>query len=158
MSSTSTVEESVEVDAPIAAVYAQWTRFEDFPKFMEGIDEVTQTSDRRLRWRASIAGQEREWDADVTEQHPEERVAWASTSGKTNAGVVTFHKLDETKTRVMLQLDVEVEGVVEKVGDAVGAIDRRARGDLQRFKELVEAHESAGVRPEGWQGEVPRDA
>ncbi|MBF6620932.1 MAG: SRPBCC family protein [Patulibacter sp.] len=150
----STIEQSIDVEVPIATAYNQWTQFESFPDFMEGVEEVRQLDDTHLHWKAKIAGAEREWDAKITEQHPDERVAWTSTSGQHNAGVVTFHQLDPQKTRVMLQQDVETEGIVEKIGDALGMIERRAKGDLERFKELIESKGSAS----GWRGEVPRDA
>lgn len=151
----STVEQSIDVEVPISTAYNQWTQFESFPDFMEGIVEVRQLDDTHLHWKAKIAGAEREWDAEVTEQHPDERVAWKSTSGHRNAGVVTFHELDPRHTRVMLQQDIETEGMVEKVGDALGMIDRRAKGDLKRFKELIE---SRGTATGGWRGDVPRDS
>lgn len=150
----STIEQSIDVEVPISTAYNQWTQFESFPAFMDGVEEVRQLDDTHLHWKAKIAGVEREWDAEVTEQHPDERVAWKSTSGQHNAGVVTFHKLDPQKTRVMLQQDVETEGIVEKIGDALGMIERQAKGDLKRFKELIEAKGSAP----GWRGDVPRDA
>lgn len=151
----STIEQSIDVDVPISTAYNQWTQFETFPDFMEGIIEVRQLDDTHLHWKAKVAGAEREWDAEVTEQHPDERVAWKSTSGQHNAGVVTFHKLDADHTRVMLQQDIETEGLMEKVGDALGMIERRAKGDLERFKELIE---SRGAATGAWRGDVPRDA
>ncbi|MDX8151265.1 SRPBCC family protein [Patulibacter brassicae] len=150
----STIEQSIDV-AVVTAAYDQWTQFEEFPSFMEGIDEVRQTDDRHLHWRASIAGVEREWDAEITEQHPDERVAWRSTSGQQNAGVVTFHKLDDGHTRIMLQQDIEPSGIAEKAADALGVIERRAKGDLERFRDLIEQR---GGAPSGaWRGEVPRE-
>jgi uncharacterized membrane protein len=151
----STIEQSIDVDVPVSTAYNQWTQFESFPDFMEGIVEVRQLDDTHLHWRAEVAGTEREWDAEITEQHPDERVAWTSTSGQRNAGVVTFHKLDPQHTRVMLQQEVEPEGVKEKLGDALGMIERRAKGDLKRFKELIETR---GTASGGWRGDVPRDA
>jgi uncharacterized membrane protein len=148
-----TVEESVVVDVPIRSVYNQWTQFEEFPRFMEGVAEVRQLDDKRLHWRADIAGFEREWDAEITEQIPEERVAWTSTSGARNAGVVTFHVLSDDKTKVMLQLGFEPEGFAEKAADALGIVTRRAKGDLERFKEFME---SRGTETGAWRGEVPR--
>ncbi len=147
----STIEESIDIDVPVRAAYDQWTQFEEFPSFMEGVDKVTQIDDTHLHWVAEIAGVKREWDSVITEQHPDERVAWTSTSGTSNAGVVTFHKLDDAKTRVMLQLDIEPEGVVERAGDALGIIKRRASGDLERFKELIEQR---GTADGGWRGDV----
>jgi len=151
----STIEESIDIDVPVRTVYDQWTQFEDFPSFMEGVESVTQVDDTHLHWVAEFAGVRREWDAVVTEQHPDERVAWTSTSGTSNAGVVTFHKLDETRTRVMLQLDVDPAGFVEHVGDALGIIRHRASSDLGRFKDLVESH---GVADGGWRGEIENDS
>ena len=150
----STVEQSIEVGAPISAVYNQWTQFEEFPQFMDGIDEIRQTDDRHLHWVASFGGSRHEWDAEIVEQAPEERVAWRNTEGKDNAGVVTFHKIADDRTRVMVQMDWAPEGVKEKVGAALGADDRRVKGDLERFKDLIEAR---GAESGGWRGEVPRD-
>lgn len=151
---STTIEQSIDVEVPVRVAYDQWTRFESFPSFMEGIEEVRQLDDTHLHFKAKIAGVEREWDAEITEQHPDERVAWHSTSGTTNAGVVTFHKLDDTKTRVMLQQDIEAEGLVEKAGSALGFVERRAKGDLERFKKTVE--EDGGNAADGWRGDVPR--
>ncbi|HZB42318.1 MAG TPA: SRPBCC family protein [Ilumatobacter sp.] len=147
----STIEQSIEIDVPVRTAYNQWTQFEEFPSFMEGVESVTQIDDTHLHWVADIAGVRREWDAVVTEQHPDERVAWTSTSGTSNAGVVTFHKLDDAKTKVMLQLDVDPEGIVERAGDALGVIRRRATGDLERFKKLIE---SRGQESGAWRGDV----
>ena len=149
----STIEQSIEVNVPLQTAYNQWTQFEDFPRFMEGVEEIRQLDDTHLHWVAEVGGQRHEWDAEVTEQKPDERVAWKNTDGKENAGVVTFHRLDEDKTRIMVQLDWLPEGIVEKVGDAIGASDRRVKGDLERFKELVE---SRGAESGGWRGEVKR--
>ena len=146
-----TIEESVDVGVPLSTAYNQWTQFEEFPQFMEGVEEVRQLDDTHLRWRASIAGDTQEWTAEITEQHPDHRIAWRSTEGATNAGVVTFHRIDDDTTRVMLQLDYEPEGVKEKVGDAVGVPDRRIRADLGRFKEIIE---SRGSETGAWRGNV----
>lgn len=147
------VEESVEVDVPISTAYNQWTQFEEFPQFMEGVEEVKQLDDTRLHWKAEIAGVTREWDAEITEQSPEERVAWASTSGTTNAGVVTFHRLEDERTKLMLQLDFDPNGFVETAADVLGVVTRRAKGDLERFKSFIE---SRGDESGAWRGEVPR--
>jgi uncharacterized membrane protein len=147
----STIEQSIEVDAPVRTVYDQWTQFEEFPRFMEGIDEVVQLDATHLHWKASLGGKTNEWDAEITEQLPDERVAWTSTSGTANAGVVTFHRLDEHRTKVMVQLDWEPDGVLETLGSAVGSDSRRVHGDLERFKELVE---SRGAESGAWRGEV----
>ncbi len=150
----STIEESIEVSVPVRTAYNQWTQFEEFPRFMEGVEEIRQVSDTTLHWKAKIAGDAKEWDAEITEQLPDERVAWKSTSGAPNAGVVTFHRVDDGKTRLMLQMDVEPEGVLEKAGDALGVVKRRAKGDLERFKELVETQ---GSETGAWRGEVRQD-
>ena len=147
----STIEESIDINVPVRTAYDQWTQFEEFPAFMEGVDKVTQIDDTHLHWVAEIAGVKREWDSVITEQHPDERVAWTSTSGTSNAGVVTFHKLDDARTRVMLQLDIQPQGAVERAGDALGIIKRRASGDLERFKELIEQR---GTADGGWRGDV----
>ena len=149
----STIEESIDIDVPIRTAYNQWTQFEEFPSFMEGVEEVTQEDEKHLHWVAEIAGVRREWEADITEQHPDERIAWTSTTGMKNAGVVTFHRIDEGRTRVMLQLDIEPDDVVEKVGDALGFVHRRATGDLKRFKEMIE---SRGTASGEWRGDVAR--
>jgi uncharacterized membrane protein len=148
-----TIEQSIDVEAPIAAVYDRWTQFETFPQFMEGIEEIRQLDDRRLHWTAEIGGTRHEWDAEITEQKPEERVAWRNLDGKENAGVVTFHKIADDRTRVMLQMDWAPEGVKEKLGSALGFDDRRVQGDLARFKGLVEANGGS----DSWRGEIPRE-
>ena len=145
------IEESIEVNVPLSTAYNQWTQFEEFPRFMEGVEQVQQLDDTRLHWIAEIGGKREEWDAEITEQRPDERVAWRSTTGAPNAGVVTFHHVGEDVTKVMLQIDYEPEGFVEKVGDALGVVERRAKGDLQRFKEFIE---SRGMETGAWRGEV----
>lgn len=149
----SAIEESIEVRSPLRAVYDRWTQFEDFPNFMEGISEVRQIDDKHLHWVAEFGGQRHEWDAEVTEQKPDERVAWKNTDGKENAGVVTFHRIDDDKTRVMVQMDFVPEGIVETLGNLMGSPGRRVRGDLQRFRELVETGDG---QPDGWRGEIKR--
>ncbi len=146
-----TIEQSIEVNVPVSTAYNQWTQFEEFPQFMEGVESVTQSDDTRLRWVAEFAGKRHEWDAEITEQKPDERVAWRSLDGKTNAGVVTFHRIDDNTTRVMVQMDWQPEGMVEKAGAAAGADDRRVSGDLERFKELIE---SRGRESGAWRGTV----
>jgi uncharacterized membrane protein len=148
-----TIETSVEVDAPLSDVYNQWTQFEEFPQFMEGVESVQQKDDTHLHWVAEIAGQRREWDAEITEQKPDERIAWCSTEGVKNAGAVTFHRLDDARTKAMLQLEIEPEGFAENVGAFLGSIERRAEGDLRRFKEFLEAR---GAATGGWRGTVER--
>lgn len=147
----STIEKSVEVNVPVRTAYDQWTQFEAFPRFMEGIEQVTQLDNTHLHWKANIAGKIKEWNAIITEQHPDERIAWKSTDGAKNAGVITFHRLSDQKSKIMLQLDYEPEGAVENVGDAMGAVSLRVAGDLQRFKEFIE---SRGHETGAWRGEV----
>jgi uncharacterized membrane protein len=149
----STIEQSIDVNVPVHTVYNQWTQFEEFPRFMEGVEEVRQLDDRRLHWRANIGGRVEEWDAVITEQHPDERVAWKNTTGAPNAGVVTFHRLADTKTRIMLQMEYDPQGVVENLGDLLGVVSRRVANDLERFKEFIEAR---GQETGAWRGEVER--
>jgi uncharacterized membrane protein len=149
----STIEESVEVNVPVRTAYDQWTQFEEFPRFMEGVESIRQIDDTHLHWVAEIAGQRREWDAEITEQHPDERIAWTSTSGQRNAGVVTFHRLADDRTKVMLQIDHDPDGLLDKAGDALGLVRRQAKGDLTRFKELIEAR---GEASGGWRGDFDR--
>ena len=145
------VEQSVDVDAPVRVVYDQWTQFREFPRFMEGVEEVQQLDDTHLHWTAEIAGQRREWDAVIEEQIPDERIAWASTDGARNGGVVTFHPLDGGMTRVLLQLEYDPETFVEKAGDAIGLVGARVKGDLGRFRDFIE---SEGGSAGAWRGEV----
>ncbi len=146
--------ETIDVDVPVTTAYNQWTQFESFPRFMEGVQEVVQKTDTLTHWKVKIAGVEREFDAVITEQLPDERVAWRSVDGPGNAGVVTFHKIAPDKARVTLQMETEPEDLVEKVGDVVQAPKLRAKADLKRFKEFIEAR---GQETGAWRGEVPRD-
>ena len=145
------IEESVEVEVPVSTAYNQWTQFEEFPSFMDGVDKVQQIDETHLHWVASIGGHEEEWDAEITEQTPDQRIAWKATTGKENAGVVTFHRIEENRTKIMLQLDWESEGMIEALGAAIGQDDRKVKGDLERFKELIEAR---GAESGAWRGEV----
>lgn len=147
----STVEKSIEVNVPVNTAYNQWTQFEDFPKFMEGVEEVTQLDNTHLHWCANIAGKRKEWDAEIVEQIPDQRIAWRSTSGAMNGGVVTFDRISTDTTRIMLQMEYDPEGVTENVGDAVGVVSRRVEGDLERFKEFLESH---GQATGAWRGSV----
>jgi uncharacterized membrane protein len=151
---TKTIEESIEVGVPIRQAYNQWTQFEEFPRFMEGIERIDQLDDRRVHWVASFGGETHEWDAEIVEQNTDERVAWRNIDGKDNAGVVTFHKIDDSTTRIMVQMDWAPEGIKEKLGGALGADDRRVKADLKRFKEFIE---SRGSETGEWRGEVPRE-
>jgi uncharacterized membrane protein len=146
-----TVQESIEVNRPVNTVYNQWTQFEDFPRFMEGVREVKQLDDTHLRWRAEIGGKDESWDSEITEQVPDQRIAWRSTSGAKNSGVVTFQRLTDEKTKVMVQMDYDPEGAAENVGSATGAVSRRVQGDLERFKEFIEER---GSETGAWRGTV----
>lgn len=147
----SVIEKSIEIEVPVRTAYNQWTQFEEFPKFMEGVKQVKQIDDKHLHWKAEIGGKEKEWDAEITEQIPDERVAWRSRTGAMNAGVVTFHRLSDDKSKVMLQMEYDPEGVVENVGDAVGFVSQRVLGDLERFKKYIE---SRGRETGAWRGTV----
>jgi uncharacterized membrane protein len=149
------VVDSIDVKVPVSTAYNQWTQFEAFPEFMEGVKSVTQTDDTHMHWVAEVAGAEKEWDAEITEQHPDERVAWRATSGAENAGVVTFHRIDDATTRVTLQMDADPEGLIENVGTALGFLDRRVKGDLERFTEFIEGR---GSETRAWRGEVEAGA
>ena len=147
----STIEKSIQVNVPVHTAYNQWTQFEDFPRFMEGVKEVRQLDDTHVRWRAEVAGKDKEWDAEITEQLPDQRIAWRSVSGARNAGVVTFHRIDDDTTRIMLQMDYEPEGVIENSGDISGVLSLRIQADLERFKDFVE---SSGQETGAWRGKV----
>jgi uncharacterized membrane protein len=149
----STIEESVDVKVPIRTAYNQWTQFEEFPRFMEGVESVTQLDDTHLRWVADFGGARREWTAEISEQHPDERVAWHATEGARNGGAVTFHRLDGETTRVMLQLEFVPDGITEQAGDKLGIVRRRAKGDLRRFGEFIEHR---GSETGAWRGDVDR--
>ncbi|MFI1014796.1 SRPBCC family protein [Streptomyces sp. NPDC020965] len=146
----SKIEESVEVIAPLTTVYNQWTQFEEFPRFMGGVEHVEQRTPTLTHWVTSVDGVKREFDAEITEQRPDERVAWTTVSGDVRqAGVVTFHRLDDARTKVMLQLDHDPAGIADTVADKLGFVRRQAKGDLARFKEFIEAR---GVESGGWRG------
>ncbi|WP_433165165.1 SRPBCC family protein [Kribbella sp. CA-247076] len=149
----SNITQSVDVDVPVTTAYNQWTQFESFPQFMEGVEEVRQLDATHTHWVTKVAGATREFDATITEQHPDERVAWRSDSGPNHGGVITFHQLSPERTRVTAQMDIEPEGVVEKAGDMLGVIEGRVKGDLQRFKKFIE--ERPGETG-AWRGDVPR--
>jgi uncharacterized membrane protein len=147
----STVEQSIEVAVPVTTAYNQWTQFESFPQFMEGVEKVQQTSDTMTHWVTRIGGVEREFDAKITEQHPDERVAWASVDSPTQAGVVTFHRISPDTTKVMVQMDFEPNGAVETAGDKLGLVTHRVKSDLERFKTFIEAQ---GSETGAWRGDV----
>jgi uncharacterized membrane protein len=144
--------ESVDVKVPVRAAYNQWTQFEEFPRFMEGVEEVRQLDDTHLHWVVKVGGARKEFDAEITEQHPDERIAWNSMAGPRHAGVVTFHRLDPNTTRVTAQMEVDPDGFVENVGDKAGVLKRRVKGDMKRFGEYIE---SRGHETGGWRGDVP---
>jgi uncharacterized membrane protein len=147
----SKISKSIEVDVPVTTAYNQWTQFEEFPRFMEGVKSVRQLDDKTLEWKAEIAGVERSWRAEIVDQIPDRRISWRSTSGAKNNGIVTFDQLGDNRTRVNLEIEVDPEGVVENVGDALGILDRRIVGDLERFKEFIA---SRGQETGAWRGEV----
>jgi len=147
----SNIEKSIDVHVPVHIAYNQWTQFEDFPRFMEGIEAVEQLDEKRLHWRANVGGKEKQWDAIISEQTPNQRISWHNTDGSPNAGVVTFHRINDNTTRIMLQMEYGPEGVVENVGDVIGVVSRRVQGDLQRFKDFIEAR---GTETGAWRGEI----
>jgi uncharacterized membrane protein len=146
-----TITESIEVDVPVSMAYNQWTQFEDFPLFMEGVEDVQQKDDTRLHWVAKVGGKTNEWDAKILEQHPDKQVSWISEDGKKTRGTVTFEPVGESLARITLSMSYQAEGLTEALGSAVGLDERRVRGDLQRFKELIE---SRGAESGAWRGEV----
>lgn len=150
---TSTVENSIEIDVPVSTAYNQWTQFEEFPQFMHGVREVRQLDDTHLHWRAEIGGKEEEWDAEITEQVPDTRIAWRSTNGPGNAGVVKFYKVSDSRTRIVLQMDYAPKGFVEELGDALGLVKMRTARDLKGFKEFLEKR---GKETGAWRGSVPQ--
>ena len=146
-----TIEESLEIDVPVRTAYDQWTQFEDFPSFMEGVQEVRQLDDRRLAWRAEILGKEVTWNAEITEQSPDDRISWRSTSGPAQNGTVSFLPKGAGKTLVNLRIDFEPEGAMETTGSALGLVTARVKGDLRRFKEFIEKR---GAPTGRWRGEI----
>ena len=150
-----TVNESIEVDVPVSTAYNQWTQFEEFPQFMDGVESVRQLDDTHLHGVAEFGGERHEWDAEITEQQPDRVVAWRAQDGKYNSGRVQFESLGGDRTRIDVEMFWEPEGIKEKIGSAIGAPDRRVKGDLARFKDLIE---SRGRESGAWRGEVPRDA
>ncbi|WP_030265699.1 SRPBCC family protein [Streptomyces violens] len=148
----SKIEESVEVAVPVPVAYNQWTQFEEFPRFMDGVERIEQRTSTLTHWVTKVGGVTREFDAEITEQIPDERVAWTTVEGEARqAGVVTFHRLDDQHTKVMLQMEHDPEGIADTVGDKLGFVRRQASGDLGRFKEFIE---SRGTETGAWRGEV----
>lgn len=146
-----TTEKSVDVAVPISTAYNQWTQFESFPEFMEGVERVEQLDDTTLEWTVNIGPSTRQFKADITEQDPDQRVAWKAQGDTQQAGVVTFHPIDDETTRVMVQMDMEPTDWVEAAADAMNVVDRRVQGDLERFKDFIE---SRGQETGAWRGEV----
>ena len=149
---SSRIRETIDVEVPLSTAYNQWTQFEEFPRFMEGVESVRQLDASRLLWKAEIGGKSVEWQAKITEQVPDMRVAWRSVSGAKNWGSVTFDRIGDALTRVHLELEYEPEGIVENVGDFLGVVALRARGDLARFKEFIERR---GHETGAWRGRIP---
>jgi len=147
----STIEKSIDVYVLVSTAYNQWTQFEVFPRFMEGVEEVRQIDDKHTYWRVNVGGKVLEFEAEITEQIPDKRIAWRARGGAYNSGVITFHRLNERITRLMLQMEYEPEGIVEKAGDMLGVVSRRVQGDLEWFKELIERR---GVESGGWRGKI----
>lgn len=151
----SRVEKTIDVNVPIRVAYDQWTQFEDFPRFMDGVKSVEQLDDTHLHWKAEIAGRQKDWDAEILTQRPDQMVAWRSTSGAPNAGSVRFQRVSDDVTRVTLDMDVEPEGPLEDIGTSIGVLDSTVEGDLERFKAYIE---SRGVPTGAWRGTVDRSA
>ncbi|MDJ1132183.1 SRPBCC family protein [Streptomyces iconiensis] len=146
------VEESIEVAVPVTTAYNQWTQFEDFPRFMDGVERIEQRTPTLTHWVTEIGGTRREFDARITEQIPDERVAWTTVEGEVRqSGVVTFHRLDDDHSKVMLQLEHDPQGLADSVGDKLGFVTRKAKGDLQRFRDFIEKR---GSETGGWRGKV----
>ena len=134
----SIIEKTIEVNVPEYKAYAQWMKFEEFPQFMEGVKEVTRLDGKRFHWKAEIAGQEKEWDTEVTEQAADQRLAWASRGGDIKGWVVIFHPLSSAKSKISLQVEYDPQGVAEHGGETLEVITQRVQGDLERFKTLIE--------------------
>jgi uncharacterized membrane protein len=150
----SRIEKTIVVNAPLTAVYDQWTQFESFPRFMEGVDEVRQLDDRTLAWTADVAGRTKRWTARITDQSPGQRIAWMSIDGARNGGAVTFRAVDDAATEIRLVVDADPEGIIEEAGDRLGMLDRRIAGDLERFKGFIEER---GTPTGAWRGEIHGD-
>jgi uncharacterized membrane protein len=151
----STIEKSIDVNVPASVAYNQWTQFEEFPRFMEGVEQVRQIGDKHMHWRVNVGGKAKEFETEITEQIPDKRIAWRTRGGTDNAGVVTFHHLNDAATRIMLQMEYHPEGIVEKAGDMLGVASHRVQGDLERFKEFVERH---GAETGAWRGNISNPA
>ena len=148
------IEDSIDVQVPVPQAYNQWTQFEEFPKFMEGIQSVQQLDDTHVQWIGELRGESRQWTTEITEQKPDEKIAWKTIDGEIkNDGVVTFEQVGDGQTRINVQMDVEGESTVENVaGDLLGTVKKQVHGDLERFKQLIE---NRGEETGAWRGEVP---
>jgi uncharacterized membrane protein len=149
------LEHAIEVEAPVTVTYNQWTQFEDFPRFMEGVESVTQLDDKRAHWVAEVAGKRKEWDAEITRQLPDREIDWVGFGEAENRGRLVFEAIDADTSKVTMMLDYDPEGVVEEVGDALGLVKRRVQGDMERFKEFLEAR---GRESGGWRGQIGGDS
>ncbi|HWG96204.1 MAG TPA: SRPBCC family protein [Nitrospira sp.] len=147
----SVIQKSIDLNVPVRTAYNQWTQFEEFPRFMEGVEQVQQIDDKHIHWKANIGGKQEEWDAEITEQVPDQRIAWRSQQGAKNEGIIIFSPITEGKSKINLRIDYEPQGVVEKTGNAIGVVAQRVEGDLKRFKEFIE---SRGQETGGWRGNV----
>ena len=145
------IHESIDVECPVHTAYNQWTQFEEFPRFMEGVKKVTQLSDKRIHWVAEIAGKQKEWNANITEQVPDQRIAWQSESGESTSGIVSFEKLGPSQTRINLEISYDPKGFVESAGDAIGVVSRKVENDLEHFKEFIE---NRGEETGAWRGTI----
>jgi uncharacterized membrane protein len=150
-----TITESIVIECPVATAYNQWTQFEEFPRFMEGVESVKQLDDTHLHWVAEINGKRHEWDAEITEQRPDQVIAWRAVDGHENSGRVVFERIDDRTTKATVEMEHETEGMVEALGSAIGSDSRQVKKDLERFKDLVEAR---GAETGGWRGEVQQGA
>jgi uncharacterized membrane protein len=145
------IEQSIDVDVPVRTAYDQWTQFEEFPAFMEGVKEVRQLDDKHLHWRAEVLGKDVEWTADIVQQIPDERITWRSTSGAKNGGTITFVPQGAAKTKLQLRIEYEPEGAAESTASAIGLVSQRVAGDLARFKDFIEKR---GRATGEWRGEI----
>lgn len=146
-----TIEKSIVVDVPVRTAYGQWTQFEEFPRFMDGVESVRQLDDKRLHWCAKVMGKTKEWDAEIVEQTPDRTISWRSTSGARNDGTITFTGEGPSKTRIDVRMDVEPDGAVENMGQWLGVVDRQVDADIHRFKEFIEGRP---VPTGEWRGEI----
>jgi len=150
-STIETIEKSIDINVPVRTAYNQWTQFEEFPRFMEGVESVKQLNDTTLHWVANVGGERKEWRARVTEQVPDHHIAWRSEGGDFTSGVVSFQALGPDKTRVTVRLNYEPKGATEKLGDMLSMGSHRVDGDLERFKDFIE---SKGHETGAWRGTV----